>query len=124
MKYGVEELKARVAAIGVRAGIPAADAATIAEVLVTTDMRGVHSHGVVRIARYLDCIRAGGIRPDAKVEVLKESASSLMVSAAGGLGIPAAKRTMDLLLERRSSRPLPSQRSTIPTTTARRATTR
>ena len=98
MKYGVDELKARVAAIGAKAGIPAADAETIAEVLVTTDMRGVHSHGVVRIARYLDCIRAGGIRPDAEIEVLKESPSSLMVSAAGGLGIPAAKKTMDRLL--------------------------
>ena len=98
MRYTVEELKSRAAAIGEQAGIPAADAETIAEVLVTTDMRGVHSHGVVRIARYLDCIRAGGIRPDAEIEVLKESPSSLMVSAAGGLGIPAAKKTMDRLL--------------------------
>ena len=98
MRCMVEELKARVAAIGAKAGIPAADAETVAEVLVTTDMRGVHSHGVVRIARYLDCIRAGGIRPDAEIEVLKESPSSLMVSAAGGLGIPAAKKTMDRLL--------------------------
>ena len=102
MKCAVEELKTRVAAIGAKAGIPAADAETIAEVLVTTDMRGVHSHGVVRIARYLDCIRAGGIRPDAKIEVLKESPSSLMVSAAGGLGIPAAKKTMDRLLAKAS----------------------
>ena len=100
MKYGIEELKDKVADIGAKAGIPAADARTIAEVLVTTDMRGVHSHGVVRIARYLDCIRAGGIRPDAEIEILKESPSSLMVSAAGGLGIPAAKKTMDRLLEK------------------------
>ena len=102
MKCAVEELKTRVAAIGAKAGIPAADAETIAEVLVTTDMRGVHSHGVVRIARYLDCIRAGGIRPDAKIEILKESPSSLMVSAAGGLGIPAAKKTVDRLLAKAS----------------------
>ena len=102
MKCAVEELKTRVAAIGAKAGIPAADAETIAEVLVTTDMRGVHSHGVVRIARYLDCIRAGGIRPDAEIEILKESPSSLMVSAAGGLGIPAAKKTMDRLLAKAS----------------------
>ena len=98
MKYGVEELKGRVARIATGAGIPEGDAKTIADVLVTTDMRGVHSHGVVRIARYIDCIRAGGIRPDAEIEILKESPSSLMVSAAGGLGIPAAKKTMDRLL--------------------------
>ena len=98
MRYDAKELRERVAAIAEKAGIPAADAETIAEVLVTTDMRGVHSHGVVRIARYLDCIRAGGIKPAAEIEILKESPSSLMVSAAGGLGIPAAKKTMDRLL--------------------------
>lgn len=103
MKHAVGELKARVAAIAAKAGIPAADAETIADVLVTTDMRGVHSHGVVRMARYLDCIRAGGIRPDARLKILKESPSSLMASAAGGLGIPAAKKAMDLLLEKAES---------------------
>ena len=100
MRYDAKELRERVAAIAEKAGIPAADAETIADVLVTTDMRGVHSHGVVRIARYLDCIRAGGIKPAAEIEILKESPSSLMVSAAGGLGIPAAKKTMDRLLEK------------------------
>ena len=98
MNYSVEELKARVAAIAVKAGIPEVDAKIISDVLVTTDIRGVHSHGVVRLARYIDCIRAGGIKPSAEMEILKESPSSLMVSAAGGLGIPAAKKTMDRLL--------------------------
>lgn len=98
MKVSFEELKGRVVDIAVKAGIPAADAATIAEVLVLTDARGIHSHGVVRLARYLDCIRAGGIKAAAEPVVLKESASSLMVSAAGGLGIPAATKTMERLL--------------------------
>lgn len=98
MKVSFEELKGRVVDIAVKAGIPAADAATIAEVLVLTDARGIHSHGVVRLARYLDCIRAGGIQAAAEPVVLKESASSLMVSAAGGLGIPAATKTMERLL--------------------------
>ena len=98
----VEELKRRVEAIAVKGGIPADDAKMIADVLVVTDARGVHSHGVVRIARYLDCIRAGGIKPAADLVVLKESASSLMASANGGLGIPAAKRTMERLLAKAS----------------------
>ena len=55
----VEELKKRVASIAIKGGIPAEDANMLAETLVVTDMRGVHSHGVVRLARYLDCIQAG-----------------------------------------------------------------
>ena len=54
MKWRADDLKGKVAAICCGGGIPATDAAMIADVLVTTDMRGIHSHGVVRLARYLD----------------------------------------------------------------------
>lgn len=98
--WKAEDLKGKTEEICVAGGIPAADASMIADVLVTTDMRGIHSHGVVRLARYLDCIRAGGIKPDAEPETLSESANSLMVSAAGGLGIPASVKTVERLLEK------------------------
>ena len=90
MKWLADDLKDKVAAICRAGGIPATDAAMIADVLVTTDMRGIHSHGVVRLARYLDCIRAGGIRPAAEPVILNESRNSIMASADGGLGIPAS----------------------------------
>ena len=100
MKWRADDLKDKVAAICCGGGIPATDAAMIADVLVTTDMRGIHSHGVVRLARYLDCIRAGGIKPAAEPVVLNESANSIMASAAGGLGIPASVKIVRRLLEK------------------------
>ena len=100
MKRRVSELKEIVVAICRAEGIPAEDAGMIADVLVTTDMRGIHSHGVVRLARYLDCIRAGGIKPAAEPVTLCESASSIMASANGGLGIPASIKTMRRLLDK------------------------
>ena len=99
-KWKPEELKDTVAAICRAGGIPSADADMIADVLVTTDMRGIHSHGVVRLARYLDCIRAGGIKPAVEPVTLNESGNSIMVSANGGLGIPASVKTMTRLLEK------------------------
>jgi len=98
MKIQADRLKGTVAAICRAGGIPSDDAEMIADVLVTTDMRGVHSHGVVRLAHYLDCIRAGGIKPAAEPVVLGESANSIMASAAGGLGIPASVKVMRRLL--------------------------
>ena len=103
MKYQVNDLEKRVAEIATKAGIPAADAAMIAKVLVTTDMRGVHSHGVVRLARYLDCIKAGGIKAAVEPGTLNETPTSLMVSANGGLGIPVAYKTMERLLAKAAS---------------------
>ena len=100
MKRNVDKLKNEVAAICRAYGIPYADAEMMADVLVTTDMRGVHSHGVVRLARYLDCIRAGGIKPAAMPVTLSESANSIMASANGGLGIPASVKIMRRLLDK------------------------
>ncbi len=100
MKRQVSDLKGLVATICRAGGIPDADAAMIADVLVTTDMRGIHSHGVVRLARYLDCIRAGGIKPAAEPAIVSESANSIMASANGGLGIPAAMKVMWRLLDK------------------------
>ena len=99
-RHQAGELKEKVAEICRAGGIPQADAGMIADVLVTTDMRGIHSHGVVRLARYLDCIGAGGIKPAVEPVTLSESASSLMVSAAGGLGIPASVKTVRRLLDK------------------------
>lgn len=99
-KWQVEDLKRTVADICRASGIPADDAVMIADVLVTTDMRGIHSHGVVRLARYLDCIRAGGIKADAQPIILKESANSIMASAAGGLGIPSSVKIVRRLLDK------------------------
>ena len=81
-------------------GVPAADAKAIADTLVLTDMRGIHSHGVIRSARYIDCIKAGGIKPAAELEILNDSPCAVRTSAAGGLGIPAASKAIELAMAR------------------------
>ncbi len=99
----IDLLKVKCQEIFTAAGIPEADADLLTEVLVTTDMRGVYSHGVMRSASYLDCINAGGIRAVAEPKVLSESPASLQISAAGGLGIPAAYKTMRRVIEKCSA---------------------
>ena len=81
-------------------GVPAADAEVIAETLVLTDMRGIHSHGVIRSARYIDCIKAGGIKPAAELRILNDSPCAVRTSAAGGLGIPAASKAVEIAMAR------------------------
>src|SRR5690606_20299873 len=47
----------------VAVGMPADDAKLTAEQLVTADLRGVESHGVVRVPIYLERLRRGVIEP-------------------------------------------------------------
>ena len=59
MKIQVAELERKSKELMMRAGAPERSAQYIAETLVSADLRGISSHGVVRLARYIDCIKSG-----------------------------------------------------------------
>ena len=47
-------------------GMSASDAATVADMLVWANLRGVDSHGAMRLPSYLDQIRKGEFDPTAR----------------------------------------------------------
>lgn len=77
------------------AGTPPADAAVWAETLVFANLRGVDSHGVIRIPRYLEQIGTGDIRPAAGMRLLKSAGAIALLDAAGAPGPVAMKRAME-----------------------------
>ena len=54
-------------------GIPEADARISAEVLITSDLRGIESHGVGRLKYYYDRIVSGRHQPKTEMEIVKET---------------------------------------------------
>lgn len=52
-------------------GTPTEEAAIVAEHLVASNLVGLDSHGVVRIPQYADWVRAGTIRPEGPISVIK-----------------------------------------------------
>ncbi len=71
-----------------------ADATMAAEVLVAADARGIPSHGVARLPRYVHGLEIGLMRPDATPETIRETPSSLLIDACGAMGAPVSVRTM------------------------------
>ena len=106
MKIAIPELTARCRELLALAGVPELAARRTAETLVSADARNIHSHGVVRLARYIDCIQSGGIRPDAEVLILDEGPAFLRASANGGLGIPASCEAVERLIAKARTMPL------------------
>jgi LDH2 family malate/lactate/ureidoglycolate dehydrogenase len=83
----------------VKLGVPAADAAVSAEVLLEADLRGVDSHGMIRLNSYYgDRIRAGLIDPLTPIQVIRETGTTLLLDAGNGLGHVASKRAMELCI--------------------------
>ncbi len=106
MIVSIKDLTARCQELLMRAGVREPDAARTAETLVSADARGINSHGVIRLARYIDCIKSGGIIPDAKLKIIDEGPAFIRASAAGGLGIPASYEVTKRLISKASAMPL------------------
>ena len=69
-----------------RVGLPPEDAETEAEVLIWANLRGVDSHGVLRIPWYVERVEAGQMNPRPNIQVLKETPATLLVDADHAFG--------------------------------------
>lgn len=95
-----EELVKISAAALQRAGFPADKSEEAARVLVEADSRGIRSHGVVRLTRYLSEAKQGFIRPEAEPEVVFETPVSLVVDGNRGLGQHVSIFAMERCIEK------------------------
>jgi ureidoglycolate dehydrogenase (NAD+) len=83
-----------------KAGMSADDAATVAEVLVMTDTWGTFSHGTGALRNYLISLRAGGMKPRSKPQVVAEGDTWVIVDAHSGMGMPSCCLAMNLAIEK------------------------
>lgn len=83
-----------------RVGVAGGDARLTAEVLVAADLRGVVSHGVAHLRRYVEGIRSGLIVARPEERVVTETPVSATIDAGAGLGPPAGCRAMALALQK------------------------
>lgn len=81
-------------------GISDEDAHVCADNLVTADMRGIPSHGVARLKRYVDGMKSGLIFAQNKPEIVKETPSTATVDGNGGLGQVVASFATKLAIEK------------------------
>ena len=88
-------LQALVDALFRAAGTPGDEAAMVADALVLADLRGMQSHGVLRVPTYIAKVRGGGFRPGHKGRVLRETAGTVLLDGEDGLGVVVSIRAMD-----------------------------
>ncbi len=81
------------------AGTPADIADAVARSLVTTNLMGHDSHGVIRVKQYLGMIRDGMIKPAARPRLRKRFGATAMVTNGYGFGQIGASFAADLAVE-------------------------
>lgn len=75
-------------------GVPAADAATMADGLIRADLRGVDTHGMVRLPGYLDRLDRGLVNPAPALTVDQVTPVAAQIDGQDGFGFVVATRAM------------------------------
>lgn len=94
-----DRLAAHAAALFVAAGLGDEHARIAADALVAADLRGVDTHGIVRLPAYLNALLKGVINPRPVFRFERARQAVLVGSADNGLGTVAASVAMDEAVE-------------------------
>lgn len=76
------------------------DARITAAVLVRANLRGIDSHGVARLARYVNGLRDGVMQARPETKVVAETPTTITLDAGAGLGQPVSYRAMNQAIEK------------------------
>jgi len=92
---GADALRTLCTELLIKHDVPRSDAEIIAFCLVESDLRGVETHGVVRLPHYLNRVRLGLVktRPDIRIEQVTPVAAG--VDGDNGFGFVVATRAME-----------------------------
>jgi L-2-hydroxycarboxylate dehydrogenase (NAD+) len=81
-------------------GVPPEDARIIADVLITSDLWGVRSHGVAHLKMYHERIKTGLQLPVTKWKVVKETPTTAVIDGGNGMGMVVGTHAMQLAIEK------------------------
>ncbi len=98
--FAAERLKNFSAAVFMHFGISAEDAAQAADVLATSDLRGIDSHGVARLHTYFEMLELGRINPSPKIRIVREKHSVAAIDGDNGLGLVVAPKANAIAMDK------------------------
>jgi len=80
--------------------VPKEDAEIIVDVLITSDLRGIDSHGIQRCKMYYDRIREGIYNPKTEIEIINDNISTAVIDGHCGMGHVIAYKAMKLAIQK------------------------
>ena len=72
----------------------------MAEHLVTANLMGYDTHGVIRVPQYVNDVRHGAIVPGAEVRLERETATTALVDGGWNFGQVAALRAIGVAMDK------------------------
>jgi L-2-hydroxycarboxylate dehydrogenase (NAD+) len=98
LRIGRKDLEQFCADVFTKLGLTETQSRQAAAVLIAADVRGIPSHGIGRLWRYVNGLKTGLMVPNAVPETLRETPGSLVVHAHGGMGAPVSVGVMERIV--------------------------
>jgi LDH2 family malate/lactate/ureidoglycolate dehydrogenase len=95
-----EVLRTVVSAVFERCEMAPDDARLLADTLVAADLRGVHSHGVLRVPEYVKKLREDGVDPRGRPQIVRDAGAALVIDGGNSMGQIGAAFAMRAAVER------------------------
>lgn len=99
-KINLEELHRFSEAALLKAGVSEENAKTVAEVLISTDMFGVLSHGTKNLYQYIQKMQQGGLDAKAEPTVEAEGPAWAIVNGNAAIGMVTSCKAMKLAIQK------------------------
>lgn len=100
MRISVERLERWVTAIFCAEGLSDEHARTVAQVLMFANLRGMDTHGVLRVPSYVRFIRAGDLNPRPAMTPRNEAPACVLLEADRAAGPVAMRRATELAMDK------------------------
>jgi len=81
-------------------GAPPQEAAMVAGHLVTANLMGYDTHGIIRLPQYVEDVRKGVIRPGAPITIAKETETTALLDCGWNFGQVGALRAVECAIEK------------------------
>lgn len=81
-------------------GIPADESKIIADVLITSDLWGVRSHGVAHLKMYYERMKNGLQLPNTRITVVKDTPTTAVLDGGNGMGMVVGHHAMKMAIEK------------------------
>jgi LDH2 family malate/lactate/ureidoglycolate dehydrogenase len=96
----IKQLEELLCKILMAAGTPMDIAEYVSASLTDSSLKGVDSHGVFRISQLIDQIEEGYLKPSARPEIVKDTATTAIIRGHFGFGMYALGYAVDLAVQK------------------------
>lgn len=81
-------------------GVPDNEARICSEVLISSDLRGIESHGIGRLKYYYDRLKSKQHKPETRFDIIRESPTTAVVDGNHGMGMIIGVRSMQMAIDK------------------------